>query len=239
MVGNITDDKAKQPRARRKRKSQAYKMAKWKAWSLIGAVGFLGVFLLWLGQVIAVTAERVGETQVDVTVERRFLGLLTLGSETIRDVVEADVYYIFARTSSGGKTKRGGTQALRLYPRDGEPVIRRQFGPSIGTLPPDMAPQITAFLAAPTAVPFTSWWMPWLVNIAAIPFILIAVCGDRGSGAEQVPCRTQGGLTGAPNFRFRLSAANSPLFRGLPTLAARRPRRTASSPRRTCPGRSR
>jgi hypothetical protein len=166
----MTDTKPK----RRKRKSQAYKMAKWKAWSLISVIGFLGCFLLWLGQVIAVSAERVGETQIDVTVERRFLGLLTLDSETIRDVADADVYYVFDRTSGGGRKARGGTQALRLTPRAGAPVIRSQFGPSIGTLPPDMAPQISAFLAAPTATPFTSWWMPWLVNFAAIPFVLIA-----------------------------------------------------------------
>ena len=63
--------------------------------------------------------------------------------------------------------------ALELTPRQGEPVRRGQFGPAVGTRPSDTADQITQFLKEPARLSLTTWWMPWLVNIGAIPFVLI------------------------------------------------------------------
>jgi hypothetical protein len=37
-----------------------------------------------------------------------------------------------------------------------------------------MADQINAFIAAPQATQLVQWWVPWVVNLAAIPFVLVS-----------------------------------------------------------------
>ena len=148
-------------------------MRGWKAWLIIAAIGFLGGLLLWFGLAIVVHVERAVD-RVDVTVQRRFLGVLPLSTETVRDVVNADVYVVWNRSGTGGKQSRGSTMALELTRRDGGIVRRTRFGPSFGTQPSDMAPLIAEFIQKPErASSFTAWWMPWLVNLGSLPFVLI------------------------------------------------------------------
>jgi hypothetical protein len=138
---------------------------------LIAFIGALGLLLLWFGLTIVVRADR-RDGRVDVTVERRFLGLLPLSRETVVDVVAADVYRL---ASSGTAAQRSGAViALQLTARSGDQVRRTMIGPSIGMRPPQMAQRIGEFLANAEAAAFSGWWMPWLVNLAAIPFVLIA-----------------------------------------------------------------
>ena len=155
-------------------------MRSWKAWLAIAVIGALGGLLLWLGQAIVVRAERAGD-RVDVTVQRRLLGLLPLSSETAHDVVSADVYVVWNRSGTGGKQSRGSTLALELTRRDGAFVRRTRFGPSFGTQPVEMAEQISQFIQRPEqSSPLTASWMPWLVNLASLPFVLIfgAIVGE-------------------------------------------------------------
>ena len=145
----------------------------WKAWLLVSIIGALGGLLLWMGLAIVVRAERVGD-RVDVTVQRRFLGELPLSTENVHDLVSADVYIVWNRGGSGGKQSRGSTVALELTKRDGGIIRRTRFGPSFGTQPSEMAPLIAEFIqTAERPSPLTAWWMPWLVNLAALPFVLI------------------------------------------------------------------
>jgi hypothetical protein len=164
----------------------------WKAWFLVSVIGALGGLLLWMGLAIAVRAERAGD-RVDVTVQRRFLGLLPLSTETVRDVVNADIYIVWNRSGTGGKQGRGATVALELTRRDGGFVRRTRFGPSFGTQPSEMAGQIAAFIRTPaSASPLTAWWMPWLVNLGSLPFVLIF-----GGIVGEVTLRTLGALKSA------------------------------------------
>jgi hypothetical protein len=142
-------------------------MSKLKAWLILGAVAAVGGLLLWFGLAIVVRCELVEDRRVNVTVERRFLGLLTLARETVPDVINADV------SAVRGRSSRGSTGALLLTLRDGAVVRRTQFGPSFGSPPAAMAVEIRQFIAAPSPSAFTTWWMPWLVNLAALPFVLI------------------------------------------------------------------
>jgi hypothetical protein len=158
----------------KKRRSRAYAMPKWQAYPIIGVILFLTGALLWMGQTIVSTTELVGNGRVDVTVERRFLGFIPLSTEIVLDVDKADVYIGWNRTSGGGKKARGSTYALDLTPRQGPLVRRTRFGPAYGTHPFEMADQINAFIAAPQATPLVQWWVPWVVNLAAIPFVLVS-----------------------------------------------------------------
>jgi hypothetical protein len=155
----------------RKRSQPA--LSKWKAWSIIALFLCLTGVLLWMGLAIVVRCDRVREGRVDVTVERRFLGLLTLSTESVPDVIKADIEVVSGRTSGGGRQTRGSTVKLELTPRNGPVCLRNRFGPSFGTQPDDMARQIEQFIKESSAPSLTTWWMPWLVNVGALPFVLV------------------------------------------------------------------
>lgn len=168
-----SDGKTRRQSGSRRQRRAAKTMPKWKAWLLIGALLSLTGLLLWFGLAIVVRCDRAPEGRVDVTVERRFLGLLALSTETVPDVVKADVYIVWTRSGGGGKQRHGSTVALELTPRHGPVCRRSRIGPSFGTDPYDMVEQIERFLNEPSERSLTSWWMPWLVNVAAVPFVLI------------------------------------------------------------------
>ncbi len=159
---------------RKKRRSRAYTMPKWQAYPLIGTILVLTGALLWMGQTIVATTELVQNERVNVTLERRFLGFIPLSTEIVPDVVNADVYIGWNRTSGGGKQARGSTYALDVTPREGPLVRRTRFGPAYGTHPFEMADQINAFIAAPATKPLVLWWVPLVVNLGAIPFVLVS-----------------------------------------------------------------
>jgi hypothetical protein len=113
------------------------------------------------------------EEQVNVTLERRFLGLITFSREVIPDVTKARVVAVWNRGSGGGKVRRGSIYKLEITPRDGPPRLRTRFGPAFGTHPIDAAEQIEQFIKEPTGKSLTTWWMPSVVNFGAVPFVLI------------------------------------------------------------------
>ncbi len=149
-------------------------MARWKALLLIGTIGALGGLLLWFGLVIVVRCERIDDERVDATVQRCFLGVLPLSTETVPDVTKAGIHVERTRGTGGGYQKRGSTVALELTPRHGPVCRRTQFGPSFGARPAVMAGQIEQFIQEPFAPSLTAWWMPWLVNVCAVPFVLLS-----------------------------------------------------------------
>ena len=155
-------------------------MTRWKAWLAIGVLASLAALLLWLGLAIVVRVERVEANRVDVTVDRRLLGVFTLSREMLADVVSADIHVVWARTSGGGAQRRGSTVALQLTSRNAGVIRRTRFGPSVGTGPYEMADEVSQFLKNPSSASMASWWMPWLVNVAALPFVLIvgAIVGE-------------------------------------------------------------
>ncbi len=146
-------------------------MRRWTAWLVIAVMTFVTGVLLWFGLAIVVRCDRVQAGRVDVTIERRFLGLFSVSSETVSDVVEAGTYVI--RGSGSGRQRTGSTAALELTSRGGAVFRRTRFGPAFGTRPDVMAEQITQFLSDPSKPSLTTWWMPWLVNVGALPFVLI------------------------------------------------------------------
>jgi hypothetical protein len=155
------------------KRGQASKgMAKWKAWLVIGVMTCVTGFLVWLGLVIVVRSDRVQDDRVDVTVERRLLGLVPLSTETVRDVVNADIYVVSGRSGSGPRS-RTGTVALQLTSRDGSVSRRTRFGPAFGTQPNVIADEIQQLITDRARPSFTSWWMPWVVNLGAVPFVLV------------------------------------------------------------------
>jgi len=141
-------------------------MPKWKAWLALGAISALAGLLLWWGLAIVVRCDRVREQRVDVTVERRLFGWLTVTREVVQDVVRADVSAVRGRRGSA-------TVTLELTPREGPVVRRTRFGPSFGTTASAAARQIQTFITAPSTPFLVTWWMPWLVNAAALPFLFI------------------------------------------------------------------
>ena len=165
--------KAKTERQSRRRThgQPATTMPKWKAWLVIGVMLFVSGLLLWFGLAIVVRCDRVQEGRVDVTLDRRFLGFLTLSRERVPDVVKAGVYVL--QGTGSGRQRSGPTAALELTSRDGTVTRRTRFGPAFGTQPSAMAEQIGQLLDDRSRPSLTTWWMPWLVNIGAVPFVLI------------------------------------------------------------------
>ena len=168
----------REKKARSRKRRPVTPMSKWKAWLLIGVMTCVTGVLLWLGLAIVVRSERVQEGRVDVTVQRRFLGFLTVSTTTVRDVVNADVYVLSGR--GGSRPGSRGTMALQLTARDGAVWRRTRFGPAFGTQPNDVAAEIERLIHDPDKQAFTAWWMPWVVNIGAVPFVFI-VGGIWGS----------------------------------------------------------
>ncbi len=141
-------------------------------WSIIAFFLCLTGALLWLGLAIVVRCDRVREGRVDVTLERRFLGWLTLSTETVPDVVKAGI--VAVRPGPGAPARQSGvTVKLELTPRSGPVCLRTRFGPSLGTQPWDVAEQIELLIKDPSRPSFTAWWMPWVVNAGAVPFVLV------------------------------------------------------------------
>lgn len=151
-------------------------MAKWKAWLLIAVMVFLTGLLLWCGMKFELRCDRVAVDRVDAAVKRRFLGLLTLSTESIPDVIKAS--RVGEDKLTGGavsKHRRSVTEKLVLTSRDGTKWNSTLRTPSFGTRTNIMAQQVNEFIKDPSGSSLTTWWMPWLVNVCAIPFVLLSV----------------------------------------------------------------
>ena len=155
---------------------------KWLAWLIMALFVFLTGVLLWFGLAIVVQCERATDGSVNVTVHRKLLNWIPITSEAIPDVASAKAAFSKSTTKSGGSTRSQTSEQLVLTAKDGSEWHSPLCTPSLGTRPKAMAEQINTFIAntapsaAPSAAPtLTTWWMPWLVNLGAIPFILVSL----------------------------------------------------------------
>jgi hypothetical protein len=156
-----------------KRNAAVKTSPKFMAWLILALLACLGSVLLWFGLAVVVRCDRVHEDRVDVTVERRFLGWLTITRETIQDVIGAAAVSVTSRRSSGYGSS--SNIALALTPRHGTEWRLGPGTPSIGTHPKNMAPQIEQFIKEPFGRSLILWRMPWLINLGAVLFLLFPV----------------------------------------------------------------
>ena len=140
----------------------------------IGAAFLFGAGLIfWTHAPAAVRCDRVSRDRVDVTVERRFLGLHPISTETVPDVINA-----FGVREAGGRKSGGGSSfaqnVLVLNPRHGAqtrvPGVASQL-----TRPKAMARQIDEFINVSSERSLTLWYVPWFLHLLALPFLLVAL----------------------------------------------------------------
>ncbi len=127
--------------------------------------------LLWFGAVVAVRCERGADDRVDVTVAHRILGLVDARTEHFPDVVRAVAVQKPGGPRRGGSGRSGGQ--LKLTLRDGREwestPVPRHFA---GMGPVEMAERIRAYLEQPRAPALEMRWIPWLMCVLAVPFVL-------------------------------------------------------------------
>lgn len=153
-------------------------MPKWLAWIIMALFVFLTGVLLWFGLAIALQCERTVDGSVNVTVQRKLLRWIPVTTQSIPNVINATGEVIRDTTQSGGRRRSNTTERLALTSKDGSQWHSPLYTPSLGTRPKAMAEQINAFIqdtdpSAPSIL--TTWWMPWLVNLAAVPFLLVSL----------------------------------------------------------------
>lgn len=159
--------------------SERVQQASW----IVVPVGFLGMacLLLWLGIGVVVRCDRVPagadgapptatdarRDRVDVTVDYRVLGLLTVRRAVLVDVERADW--------SEGDSRRARGSSLILRPRAGRAWSSPSVRYVIGTAPKEAAARINAFIADPPTPSLGLWWASWLLNALAIPLLLVVL----------------------------------------------------------------
>ncbi len=140
----------------------------------ISAGCLLGAGLIFWTQAPAVVrCDRISRDRVDVTMERRVLGLHTIGRETVADVINA-----FGVRQAGAKKSGSGSSfsqnVLLLNPRHG--AQRRASGvASQLNRPKAMARQIDEFINTSSERSLTLWYVPWLLHLLALPFVFVAL----------------------------------------------------------------
>jgi hypothetical protein len=189
VFSGLSPKKPRQPRAPR---------IPWPILATMSGGLFLITFLLlWFGAVVAVRCDRVAERvveerleirdgvtmrvphvvregRVDVTAERRVLGLLTVRTERLPDVVRA-----ISIRRSGGVRRAGASKVgpqLQLKLRDGGEWESFPAAMHVaGTPPGEMAERIQEFLDRSSAPSLRLRWIPWVMSAFAVPFLL--ACG--------------------------------------------------------------
>jgi hypothetical protein len=162
----------------------------------------LAALVLWLGAPMVVQCNRIAaprdekvlglekddtfaaqesarESRVDVTMHQRLMGVLTLRSETLIDVVGGHSY----RRSSRGSPSRGGDTGtvLQLDLRDGRNWESPGAYSPIGTPPDEMAARIKDFIKDSKAPPLRMWCMSWVAHLAGLPLLLMSLfCAYAG-----------------------------------------------------------
>lgn len=152
-------------------------MPKGLALLMVAAIGVAFSFgaglIFWTQAPAAVRCDRVSRDRVDVTVERRVLGLRTIYRETIPDVIHA-----FGVREAGTKRSGHGSSfsknVLMLNPRQGAqrrvPGVASQLA-----RPKRMARQIDEFINTSSERSLTLWYFPWLLHLLALPFVCVAL----------------------------------------------------------------
>jgi hypothetical protein len=146
-------------------------------------VAFLSMatFCLWMGALMSVRCERVPSTNephqptsINVTVERRVLGVIPISKTTLPDVVRVGSVH-----DSGAPVRRrrssdiGAVLTLRLA--DGHIWNSPPAYAPLGTAPWQMAWHISKFIENPSAQPLSLWCVSWMLHLAAAPLLLIGV----------------------------------------------------------------
>ena len=159
-----------------KRREPVSRLPKWLAFVMIAVLFFLTGFLLYCGSQVVVRCDRLAEDRVDVATERRFLGLLPLRTEHVGDVVKAArVAKSKLSGAAGGKHRRSSTDKLVLTTRGGAEWHSPLYTPAFGDGPREMAPRINAFIHESSAPSLELSWFPWVVNLAALVFVLVSL----------------------------------------------------------------
>lgn len=160
--------------------SRRVQQASW----IVVPVGFFGMacLLLWAGIGVVVRCDRLPAgthappaaaadarpDRVDVGVDYRVLGLLTVRRVALVDVERADW------SEGGSRGARGSSLILR--PRNGQPWSSPSVRYVIGTSPKEAAARINGFIAGPPTTPsLRLWWASWLLNALAVPLLLVVL----------------------------------------------------------------
>jgi hypothetical protein len=170
--------KPKRQSGSRKRGQAAETMPKWKAMLLLAVMSAVFLFaaglILWTQAPAVVQCDRGPEGRVDVTVERRVLGLHTIGTETVPDVINA-----FSVRKAGQKRKGGGSSfsqnVLMLTPRQGAERRVSGIASELTNRPKALARQIDEFIKGSSEPSLTLWYLPWLPHVLAVPFVLVSL----------------------------------------------------------------
>ncbi|RBP47898.1 hypothetical protein DES53_101698 [Roseimicrobium gellanilyticum] len=161
-----------------RKEARQKKMPKWLAWLIMALFVFLTGVLLWFGLAIVVQCDRAADGTVYVTVQRKLLRWIPITSESLPDVITAKGEFVKSTTQSGVTRRSNTSERLVLISKNGSEWQSPLYTPSLGTRPKTMAAEINAFIQNTTASSpstFTTWWMPWLVNLASLPFILVSL----------------------------------------------------------------
>ena len=134
---------------------------------------FFAGLIFWTQAPAVVLCDRGSERRVNITVERRLLGLRTIHTETVRDVINA-----FSVRQAGRKKKGGGSSfsqnVLMFTPRHGSQ--KRASGiATVLTTPKAIARQFDEFIKESSEPSLTVWYVPWLLHLIALPFIFVSL----------------------------------------------------------------
>jgi hypothetical protein len=160
-------------------------MSKGLAILLLAVLGTLFLaaagLVFWYAAPTRVISEITAHGRADVTIERRLLGWYTISSETVPDVVSAHSTHVLGARRSGG----GGSYSkyvVMLMSRDG--TSKRVSGAE-ATLeggPKAFAQQIHDYVQGPSRPPLVLWSVRWLLNLLALPFVLVSLLMFIGFG---------------------------------------------------------
>ncbi len=166
-------------------KRSAKRIPKGLAMLLLAVLGALFLaasgLVFWYAAPTRVTCEFKTEGRADVTVERRFLGWHTISSETVPAVITADSQHILGGKRSGG----GGSHSkyvVTLISRDGSSKRVSGVESTLEGGAKALAQQIQDFVQGPSKPPLTLWSVRWLLNLLALPFVLVALLMFIGLG---------------------------------------------------------
>jgi hypothetical protein len=137
--------------------------------------------IFWAAAPTVVRCELAPEGRIDVTVERRVLGWHTIFEETVPDVVQ-----VFSVRKAGGKRSGGGSSpsqhVLMLRPRQGPDRQVSGISSWFESGPKGMAQQMNEFIRGSFGRSLIRWWVPWLLNILAVPFVFVSLLMLWGLG---------------------------------------------------------
>ncbi len=127
--------------------------------------------------IVTLAVEReVQAGHVDVTVQRRILGLVPFSTKRFADVVRAEASggtnYV-ARSPGGKGGSSYSTSWLKLTLRDGTDWRTPEASYLIGSSPGSVAEQLEDFIDHSTQTRYRGWWASWFSNFIGIPFALL------------------------------------------------------------------